>query len=431
MSTISARVAPVDSIAGRSAVPEVANQVAMAPVNAPVVKVAESTLKTRKSTLESEIRSLKSKRWKLDLYCLLVKLNRKKSELTDVKTHLLEIAREKRAKKQQRAAPSSVEVPVSSPAAPSPIPLPAKRKIDAPYRAEIFGATAASEKVVILLNDLLALAPMDKFGRTDRGWDREASRMERFLATHFGMENIADYWFVHGVKGFRLNKDISKMNPETIFTLQDPNKPENRFQMTVQEIIAWQKSFVVFAAQDQFTKDQFTQETGRKDIQRFLEGKVEAGPEAWKMKFVIRISKSPIFAEFDGNVIHRNAGEEIGDVRLVSVCGADFAGREHDVGDILEYITNWKEVYKHENGKLIFPNGRDFVATKVAAKLDEKKLLADLKKMALLRLKAQDALGIEVVVETGIGLGVFAGDAIGIGKQVREISARALKEVLE
>ena len=33
------------------------------------------------------------------------------------------------------------------------------------------------------------------------------------------------------------------------------------------------------------------------------------------------------------------------------------------------------------------------------------------------------ALGIQVVVEVGLGLGVFAGDALGIGNSVRQLSA--------
>ncbi|HXF29579.1 MAG TPA: hypothetical protein VN457_06985 [Chlamydiales bacterium] len=99
MSSISSQVAPAYSIVGRSTVPEIAAQVALAAVDAPVAKVAESTLKTRKRTLESDIRSLSAKRWKLDLYCLLLKLNRKKSELADINERLKEIVREKRAEK--------------------------------------------------------------------------------------------------------------------------------------------------------------------------------------------------------------------------------------------------------------------------------------------------------------------------------------------
>ena len=51
--------------------------------------------------------------------------------------------------------------------------------------------------------------------------------------------------------------------------------------------------------------------------------------------------------------------------------------------------------------------------------------------MCRLRLRAQDSLGIQVVVEVGLGLGVFAGDAIGIGRSVRQLSAMAVRRVLE
>jgi len=51
--------------------------------------------------------------------------------------------------------------------------------------------------------------------------------------------------------------------------------------------------------------------------------------------------------------------------------------------------------------------------------------------MCRLRLKAQDDLGIQVVVEVGLGLGVFAGDALGIGNTVRHLSALALQRVLQ
>ena len=43
------------------------------------------------------------------------------------------------------------------------------------------------------------------------------------------------------------------------------------------------------------------------------------------------------------------------------------------------------------------------------AKLDEDRLLDDLIRMARLRLRACDEEGVQIVVETGIGLGVFAG----------------------
>lgn len=48
-----------------------------------------------------------------------------------------------------------------------------------------------------------------------------------------------------------------------------------------------------------------------------------------------------------------------------------------------------------------------------------------------LRLRAQDAMGIQVVCETAIGMGIFAGDAIGIGDRVRTLSCTAMRRVLE
>ncbi|CAF5162895.1 unnamed protein product, partial [Rotaria sp. Silwood1] len=52
-------------------------------------------------------------------------------------------------------------------------------------------------------------------------------------------------------------------------------------------------------------------------------------------------------------------------------------------------------------------------------------------RMARLRLRACDYEEVQVVVETGIGLGVFAGKAIGIDETVRALSARSIRKVLE
>ena len=93
--------------------------------------------------------------------------------------------------------------------------------------------------------------------------------------------------------------------------------------------------------------------------------------------------------------------------------------------------------------------------TGVTPQLNENILLADLQRMLWLRLLALDYLGVQVsipacvmvvsvcalssraiamsqvVVETGLGLGVFAGDKIGVGARVRGLSARALWMVLD
>jgi hypothetical protein len=52
-------------------------------------------------------------------------------------------------------------------------------------------------------------------------------------------------------------------------------------------------------------------------------------------------------------------------------------------------------------------------------------------RMARLRLQACDREGVQIVVETGIGLGVFAGKHIGIDEIVRALSAQAIRTVLE
>ncbi|CAF4439348.1 unnamed protein product, partial [Adineta steineri] len=55
----------------------------------------------------------------------------------------------------------------------------------------------------------------------------------------------------------------------------------------------------------------------------------------------------------------------------------------------------------------------------------------DLIRMARLRLYACDKEKVQIVVETGIGLGVFAGKSIGIDAVVRALSAKAIRTVLE
>mmetsp|Transcript_127700 Transcript_127700/g.221400 ORF Transcript_127700/g.221400 Transcript_127700/m.221400 type:complete len:278 (+) Transcript_127700:3-836(+) len=151
------------------------------------------------------------------------------------------------------------------------------------------------------------------------------------------------------------------------------------------------------------------------------------------MKFAIRCSINPVLMRFDGKVIDRSVDDPVASrIHLISVCGVDFAARVHDHMDLTNYINNWTEVFEFDKkgAPLIF-GGRDFVPTGVQGSINVRRLLADLKKMARLRLRAQDDLGIQVAVETGLGLGVFAGDGLGIGKRVRYMSALALKQVLE
>jgi hypothetical protein len=117
------------------------------------------------------------------------------------------------------------------------------------------------------------------------------------------------------------------------------------------------------------------------------------------------------------------------------VTGVDFAGRKHDVTDILTYVSNWQDVYEIDPRTrlpLVF-NGRDFhrKVNGPRGTLDEERLRGHLIRMARVRLRACDEERVQVVVETGIGLGVFAGKHINIDEQVRALSARAIRTVLE
>ena len=119
----------------------------------------------------------------------------------------------------------------------------------------------------------------------------------------------------------------------------------------------------------------------------------------------------------------------------MSVTGIDFAGRKHDVYDIITYISNWKDIYAidQKTGTPYPYNGRDFACHRdfPEPKLHKERILGDLMRMARLRLLACDKEGVQVVVETGIGLGVFAGKSIGIDGIIRALSARAVRKVLQ
>jgi len=235
------------------------------------------------------------------------------------------------------------------------------------------------------------------------------------------MKNTKE-WFVDGVMAFTI-KDLLKEDPEKVATFSGTG---GKFSMTIKEILNWQASYKCYYAEDVYKGEE-----GLKLLRTSLKGGSKEGEEAWKMKFAIRISLNPIFLCFDGQTINREPGDKLEDnIYLVSVCGHDFAGRRHDVMDTTKYITNWKKVYKLKDG-LLYAKGRDFIPTGEEAKLDKDLLNSDLIKMARLRLRAQDKLGIQIAGETGIGLGVFSGDYIGIGAQVRNQAALALCTVLQ
>jgi hypothetical protein len=212
-------------------------------------------------------------------------------------------------------------------------------------------------------------------------------------------------------------------------TVYFPRNSTNSFAMTVQEIIDWQHSYKVYAG---------TEVNGmtKEFLYRALQGQSGNGEEAFRMKFVVRISTCPILMEFDAKIISRSMNEDWPNrIKLVSVTGIDFAGRKHDVNDILYYVTNWKEVFKvdRKRNEPALLNERDFRLKKGGAlgELHETRLLTHLTYMARLRLRACDKEGIQIVVETGIGLGVFSGTHFGIDAKVRVTSAIAIRTVLE
>ncbi|CAE8714585.1 unnamed protein product, partial [Polarella glacialis] len=290
---------------------------------------------------------------------------------------------------------------------------------------ELFGETRPD--IAQLLETLKALPHMDKKTMSGK-CTQQTIAMEDFMMEQVGMRELQDQYFVSGVKAFELQQSLAELPAETELLYKGSNQEGRQFRMSVAEVLEWQSTFRTF-----YAPDVYEGEEGKLILRKSLEGQSGPGQEAWKMKFAIRCSRNPVIMRFDGKVVDRKVGEAAsGNIYLISVCGIDFASRLHDHMDLTEYIKNWQEVYAFDQDD--FPkvrHGRDFVPTGVAAKLNVSKCLFDLKKMARLRLRAQDALGIQVVVEVGLGLGVFAGDAIGIGSNVRKLSALALRRVLE
>jgi hypothetical protein len=268
---------------------------------------------------------------------------------------------------------------------------------------------------------------MDKKGPMSGRCDPETTQMEHFLSQTFDFKNIRGEYIVEGVKSFQVDKPLQSMLPDTV--IHFPSNSDNSFTMTVQEIIDWQRSYKVYADKD-------VKGMTNEFLCRALQGHSGDGEEAFRMKFVVRISTCPILMEFDAKIISRNLNEDWPHrIKLVSVTGIDFAGRKHDVGDILYYISNWKEVFEIDSssGFPLVYNGRDFYPKSRGpqAKLSELRVRESLMRMARLRLQACDEEGVEIVVETGIGLGVFSGTHIGIDAQVRALSAQAIRTVLK
>ena len=296
------------------------------------------------------------------------------------------------------------------------------------YPSFIFGPTESVEQhLKKLLKDLTMLQPMDKNGPMSGKCDAQTSQMEQFLTDTFGFQNIPDKHIVQGVRAFRLHRPPDRMDPNT--TIHFPASSEDAFTMTIREIIRWQKSFKAYACKN--VKGMTTD-----FLRRALQGQSTNGAEAFLMKYVVRISTCPILMEFDAQIISRKLDEVWPHrIKLVSVTGIDFAGRKHDVDDILCYVSNWKDVYEVDftENRPALANDRDFQRKRGGAIgiLHEDRLLKTLKDMARVRLLACDAEGVQIVVETGIGLGVFAGEDIGIAEQVQLTSAIAIRTALE
>eukprot|EP00913_Durusdinium_trenchii_P034112 g31927.t1 len=293
----------------------------------------------------------------------------------------------------------------------------------APPRCRLFlGVSSPTRELEELMQQLKTLPEMDK--RTSHD----------FMMDEVGMKPLAHKYFVQG---------------ELVYKGVGQDGLPCSFKASVKEVKQWQSSFRTY-----YAADIYQGEEGKDLVSQSLQGKSEAGEEAWKMKFAIRCSNNPVIMRFDGRVIPREVQDEVlTRIWLVSVCGIDFASRVHDHVDLTHYIKNWKEVYifddawknarsslygchglrgiHREDGYPSVKHGRDFELSGKTAQLNVTKTLFDMKKMCRLRLRAQDDLGIRVVVEVGLGLGVFAGDAIGIGHSVRQLSAMAVRKVLE
>ncbi|CAF3550286.1 unnamed protein product [Rotaria sp. Silwood1] len=293
----------------------------------------------------------------------------------------------------------------------------------------MFGLNHSTDsKISQLFKHLISLPPMDKYGSMSGRCDVETTQMETFLSRTFGFQNIHGQYIVHGVKAFHLHRSPYSMNPRSLIHFPSETAPKS-FAMILQEILDWQHSYRVYA-------DKNIRGMDKEFLRRALQGRSKYGKEAFRMKFVVRISTCPILMEFDARIIPRVTQEDWPHrIKLVSVTGIDFAGRIHDVDDICTYVKNWRDVYEIDpNSNLLrVYNGRDFhrKANGPRGKLDKDRLRNDLIRMARLRLRACDYEGIQVVVETGIGLGIFAGTTIGIDERVRSLSASAIRQVLE
>jgi hypothetical protein len=298
----------------------------------------------------------------------------------------------------------------------------------APYPCVAFGLSqSVNLSIDSLFEHLMYLHPMNKNEVMNSRRGSEIDQMERFLSQTFGFKTLPEKYIVQNIPAFQLDRLPYSMDVKTMIYF--PNIYTNSFAMTAEEIVKWQHSYAVYA-------DKNVKGMTKEFLYRALQGQSRDGEAAFRMKFVVRISTCPIMMESDMKIIGRKLDEDWPNrIKLVSASCINFAGRQRDIGDILYYISNWKEVFDIDsktNLPLVYKE-RDF-RRKVngpQVKLYEDRIRGSLIRMAKLRLQACDEEGVQIVVETGLGLGISAGNGIGIDEKIRAFSAEALRTVLQ
>ena len=170
-------------------------------------------------------------------------------------------------------------------------------KTSTPAKTAVFGVQETIDPSLHqLFNALRALEPMDKSGPMSGSCDAETTQMEQFLEDQFGFHNRPREYIVDGVQSFELTKPPRTLSPNTL--IHFPTTSKSSFKMTVAEILDWQSSYTVYA-------DGRIPGMDKEFLYRALQGHSGDGEEAFRMKFVVRISTCPILMEFNARVIAR------------------------------------------------------------------------------------------------------------------------------
>ena len=188
-----------------------------------------------------------------------------------------------------------------------------------------------------LFDRLMRLSPMNKNEVMNHRCSLEVDQMERFLAQIFGLKTFPGENILPDVHAFELTRSPRSIDAKTMIYF--PNLHPNSFAVTAEEIGKWQRSFKVYA-------DQNVKGMTKEFLYHALQGKSRDGEGAFRMKFMVRISTCPIMMESNMKVIGRKLDDAWPSrIKLVSASGISFAGRKRDIGDILYYISNWKDVF--------------------------------------------------------------------------------------